>query len=269
MRPADNIKAAAIAMASVAREWLHDLVTATAFLTRVPMPHPDGAHPANFVRAHRAFPLVGAVIGAIVGAFYLILLVAIGLPALGAAACAFGAGVLLTGGLHEDGLADLADGFGGGRDRAAKLDIMRDSRLGTYGALILLVSFTAKASSLAVLPQGAVVSALIAVHALSRGILPIMAITMPYARADGLAATAGKPDVATAAVAVVVGIAIALLALPFPSAISATIVAAACAALVGILAMRQIGGQTGDVLGGAEQVAETAVLLFLAAWFST
>ena len=71
------------------------------------------------------------------------------MPDLAAAALALGAGAILTGALHEDGLADVADGFGGGRDRAAKLEIMRDSRLGTYGALILLVSFAAKLSALA------------------------------------------------------------------------------------------------------------------------
>jgi adenosylcobinamide-GDP ribazoletransferase len=252
-------------MAPLAKEWLDDMLTATAFLTRVPMPHPHGASPPNFARAHRAFPLVGAVIGAIVGAVYLMLL-AIGLPAPGAAACALGASALLTGGLHEDGLADVADGFGGGRDKAAKLEIMRDSRLGTYGALILLVSFAAKVSALAVLPQAAVVPGLMAAHALSRGILPAMAMTLPYARSDGLAAAAGRPEPATTAIAAALAIVVALVALPLPAAFSAAIVAAACATIMGMLAMRQIGGQTGDVLGGAEQVAETAILLFLAAW---
>ena len=132
-------------------EWLDDLRTAVAFLTRLPMPHPQGASPENFVRAHRLFPVVGAAIGGAVGLFCLALR-AIGLPDLAAAALALGAGALLTGALHEDGLADVADGFGGGRDPAAKLEIMRDSRLGTYGALMLLVIFVAKVSALATLP---------------------------------------------------------------------------------------------------------------------
>jgi adenosylcobinamide-GDP ribazoletransferase len=264
MRYLENIKASAIAMAPLAKEWRDDLLTAMAFLTRVPMPHPHGASPPNFARAHRAFPLVGAVIGVIIGAVYLVLL-AIGLPAAGAAACALGASALLTGGLHEDGLADVADGFGGGRDKAAKLEIMRDSRLGTYGALILLVSFAAKVSALAVLPQTAVMQGLMAAHALSRGILPAMAMTMPYARSDGLAAAAGRPKPSTVAIAAALAFIIALIALPFVAAIIAAIVAAACAAIMAILAMHQIGGQTGDVLGGAEQVAETAILLLLAA----
>jgi adenosylcobinamide-GDP ribazoletransferase len=174
-------------------EWLDDFKTATAFLTRLPMPHPHGPQPQNFVRAHRMFPVVGALIGAAVGLICLGLRY-LGVPDLAAAALALGASAILTGALHEDGLADVADGFGGGRDRAAKLEIMRDSRLGTYGALILLVSFAAKSSALAAIPDGYVVPALIAAHALARGILPFMSLNLPYARNDGLARNAGQPD---------------------------------------------------------------------------
>src|SRR4249919_1266212 len=152
-------------------EWLDDLKTATAFLTRLPMPHPQGPMPQNFVRAHRMFPIVGAMIGAAVGLLCLGLRHA-GVPDLAAAALALGGSALLTGALHEDGLADVADGFGGGRDLESKLEIMRDSRLGTYGAMILLVSFAAKLSALAAIPDRYVVPALIAVHALARGVLP-------------------------------------------------------------------------------------------------
>jgi adenosylcobinamide-GDP ribazoletransferase len=245
------------------RELLSDVRIATAFLTRLPMPHPEGAQPATFVRAHRAFPLVGAAIGLAVGLLYLALL-AIGLPNFAAAALALGASALITGALHEDGLADMADGFGGGRDRAAKLEIMRDSRLGTYGAMILMVSFAAKFSALAALPTALVVPGLISCHALARGILPIMVIMLPRARQDGLAATAGTPTQATAAIAATVAMLIAIIVLPWKIAIAAALVAALSAWVIGMLAMRQIGGQTGDVLGAAEQVAETAILLLLA-----
>src|ERR1043166_4205407 len=155
---------------SIMNGWLDELRTAAAFLTRLPMPHPDGPRPANFVRAQRMFPVVGALIGIAVGALFLGML-GIGIPALAAAALALGASALLTGALHEDGLADVADGFGGGRDRDAKLEIMRDSRLGTYGALILMVSFVAKLAALATLPAALVVPALAAAHALGRGVL--------------------------------------------------------------------------------------------------
>jgi adenosylcobinamide-GDP ribazoletransferase len=245
-------------------DWLDDLRNAVAFLTRLPMPHPQGAMPANFIRAQRVFPLVGAAIGAAVGLVCLGLRAA-GLPDLAAAALALGAGALLTGALHEDGLADVADGFGGGRDVAAKLEIMRDSRLGTYGALILMVSFVAKLSALAVLPDGFVVRGLIAAHALARGVLPAMAMSLAYARKDGLAANAGRPDFATAATAAALALVIALLSLPWIEAFCAALLAAACAIGMAWLAQRQIGGQTGDVLGGTEQLVETAILLLLAA----
>ena len=176
-----------------------------------------------------------------------------------------GASAILTGALHEDGLADVADGFGGGRDPAAKLEIMRDSRLGTYGALILLVSFVTKLSALAALPDGIVVQSLIAAHALARGVLPVMAMSLPYARKDGLAANAGRPDLATAGIAGALALIITLLALPWIEALCAALVASASAIAMALLAQRQIGGQTGDVLGGAEQLSETAILVLLAA----
>jgi adenosylcobinamide-GDP ribazoletransferase len=244
-------------------DWLDDLRTAVAFLTRLPMPHPQGAMPANFVRAHRLFPLVGAAIGGAVGLLYLGMRM-IGLPDLAAAALALGASAILTGALHEDGLADVADGFGGGRDAAAKLEIMRDSRLGTYGALILMVSFVVKLSALAALPDGFVVQSLIAAHALARGVLPLMSISLPYARKDGLAANAGRPDTVTAWTAGALAMTIALVSLPWSEALCATLVAAGCAIGMALLAQRQIGGQTGDVLGGAEQLGETAILALLA-----
>ena len=245
-------------------EWLDDFKTSVAFLTRLPMPHPDGAMPGNFVRAHRLFPVVGALIGLAVGLVCLVLRSA-GLPDLAAAALALGAGAILTGALHEDGLADVADGFGGGSDIATKLEIMRDSRLGTYGALILLVGFAAKLSALSAIPNSHVVTSLIAAHALGRGILPAMSMNMPYARKDGLARNAGRPDAATALAALGIAFVIALLALSWANAFWATLICGLAAVFMSWLAMRQIGGQTGDVLGAAEQVAETVVLLLLAA----
>ena len=221
--------------------------------------------PQNFVRAHRMFPLVGAAIGAAVGLFCLGLR-AIGVPDLAAAALALGASAILTGALHEDGLADVADGFGGGRDPAAKLEIMRDSRLGTYGALILMVSFVAKLSALAALPDAYVVQSLIAAHALARGVLPAMSMSLPYARKDGLAANAGQArsrDGGNRGGARACSS--RLLSLPWANALWAALAAAPCAIGMAWLAQRQIGGQTGDVLGGAEQVAETAILVLLAA----
>jgi adenosylcobinamide-GDP ribazoletransferase len=245
-------------------EWLDDLKTAIVFLTRLPLPHPDGSMPANFVRAYRMFPLAGALIGAAIGLFCLVLRLA-NVPDLAAAALALGAGAILTGALHEDGLADISDGFGGGRDAAQKLEIMRDSRLGTYGALLLLVSFAAKLSALAAIPDRYVVESLIAAHALARGVLPAMSMSLPFARQDGLARRTGQPDFAIAATAAIIALIIALLSLSWANAFWAAILAGLSAAGMAWLAKLQIGGQTGDVLGATEQICETAILVLLAA----
>jgi adenosylcobinamide-GDP ribazoletransferase len=193
---------------------------------------------------------------------------AIGVPSLAAAALALGAGAALTGALHEDGLADVGDGFGGGRDRAAKLSIMRDSRLGTYGMIVLLVGFIARASALASLPLAMILPALIVAHALGRAVIPVLAANMPFARDDGLGKSAGRPDNASVVAAVIFGIVIALLCLTAIQALLAVVVAAAGAAAIAVLAWRQIGGVTGDVFGAAEQVVEAAVLVMLAAQHS-
>jgi adenosylcobinamide-GDP ribazoletransferase len=254
-------------MAGHLKDWIDDLRVATALLTRVPMPHPEGAASQGLARAQRAFPLVGAIIGLVIGLADLLLL-KLGIPPLAAAALALGAGAALTGALHEDGLADVGDGFGGGRDRAAKLSIMRDSRLGTYGAMVLLVGFVAKVSALASLPAAAVVPGLVVAHALGRAALPVLAASLPFARDDGLGQSAGRPETATAVTAVVIAVVIALLCLTAKEALLAMVVTAAGAAAMAWLAWRQIGGVTGDVFGAAEQVVETAVLVMFAARLS-
>jgi adenosylcobinamide-GDP ribazoletransferase len=245
-------------------EWLDDFKMAAGFLTRLPVPHPDGAGPANFARAYRLFPVVGALIGLAIGLFCLALEL-IGVPDLAAAAVALGAGTLLTGALHEDGLADVADGFGGGRDVEGKLAIMRDSRIGTYGVMALLISFATKFSALAAIPDGHVVQSLIVAHALARVVLPILALELPYARSDGLARTGGQPDATTAMIACGLALLIALLSLSWLDVLWAVVAAGISGLVMARLALRQIGGQTGDVLGAAEQVAETAILVLLAA----
>lgn len=251
-------------LAGHVRDWTGDISLAIGLLTRLPMPHPAGVAPDSMARAQRAFPLVGALIGLIVGLIDRGLL-GMGIPALAAAALALGASAALTGALHEDGLADVGDGFGGGRDRAAKLSIMRDSRIGTYGVIVLLVGFSARLSALASLPVASIVASLVVAHALARAAIPVLAANMPFARDDGLGKSAGRPDVASAAMAVVIAVVLALVCLPVKAALLAVVVTVAGAAAMAALAQRQIGGITGDVFGAVEQVVETAVLVMLAA----
>lgn len=258
--PAD----ASPSLASHLRDWFDDLRIAASLLTRVPMPHPEGAVPSGLTRSQRAFPLIGALIGLAVGLVYAALL-ALHVPVLAAAALALGASAALTGALHEDGLADVGDGFGGGRDRDSKLTIMRDSRLGTYGAVVLVVGFATKLAALAALPPALAIPGLMVAHGVGRAAIPALAAKMPFARADGLGKNAGRPTEANAIVAVVIGAILALLLLPLGTALLVLIVAAIAVAAVAFLAWRQIGGVTGDVFGAAEQAAEIAILVLIAA----
>lgn len=230
------------------------------------MAHPDGARPPNLARATRLFPLVGAGIGLAIGVLYEFF-IGMNLPGFAAAFLALGLGCWLTGAMHEDGLADFADGLGGST-LERRLEIMRDSRLGTYGALALIVALGAKAGAMTVLPIHGAIPALVATHALARLSLPAIAHYLPPARADGLSAGAGQPSLNSALIAAAIGVAIAVIALPLGTAINATIAVVAASLAVALLARRQLGGQTGDVLGAAEQAAETAALLVIASsWY--
>jgi adenosylcobinamide-GDP ribazoletransferase len=237
---------------------------ATSVLTRLPVGAGAAADGA-IAAASWAFPLVGAGLGALCAlAFFLAEL--LGLPEGPAAFVAIAAGLLLTGALHEDGLADTADGFGGGRDRDEKLAIMRDSRHGTYGILALVLSIAARAGALAALgdPLHAGL-ALIAAHAASRGALPVMMRLLDPARTDGLGYAAGQPSAGNAAAAVAIGAVIALAVLGPRAGLVALFLAAVALALAATLARRQIGGYTGDVLGFFQQIGEIVMLLAAAA----
>ena len=235
-------------------------LAATAFFTRLPV-NPAPAGEWRLADSAWAFPLVGAGIG---GAAALALLLAqlIGLPGWPAALLSVLAGIALTGALHEDGLADTADGFCGGRDREEKLAILRDSRQGTYGVLAIVLSVLLRTAALAAI--GDVIHAglaLVAAHAASRAALPAAMIGLAPARHDGLGAMAGTPRAGGAIAAALIGAATALAALgPVRGAIALCLAGVMVFATVE-LARRQIGGHTGDVLGAFQQVGEIVILL--------
>jgi adenosylcobinamide-GDP ribazoletransferase len=241
-----------------------DLRVAIALLTRLPVFHPDGPMPAYLVRAFRVFPIVGAGIGAAVGSMHLGLLW-LHLPVTTAAALALGASAALTGALHEDGLADVGDGFIGGHDRTTALAIMRDSCHRTSGVMVLIVSFAARLFALAALPATAVLPALVAAYALGRAAIPALSAFLPAARADGLGLRAGAAPPTIALTAGAVALVIVVVVLPIWEALFATALAIAATVGVGALAKRKIGGQTGDVFGAADQAIEVAVLVLCAA----
>jgi adenosylcobinamide-GDP ribazoletransferase len=241
---------------------LSGFAVATAFLTRIPVAPPPGG--LRLADAAWAFPPVGAGIGA-VAALAFLLAQFFGLGAWPASLLALLGSLVLTGALHEDGLADTVDGLCGGADRETKLAIMRDSRLGAFGGLALVLSVLLRAAALAQLGEALHAGlALIAAHAASRALLPMAMRLSAPARAEGLAAAAGRPGPAAAIAAVLIGAAIVLTALgPAQGALALGLAAIAVAAAA-ILARRQIGGYTGDVLGACQQVAEIVILLVAA-----
>jgi adenosylcobinamide-GDP ribazoletransferase len=242
-------------------DYANDLRTSVAFLTRLPLPRTAPVSGIDIARATWAFPIAGILIGCI-GAVAYGLGHRLGLPSWPAAALAVAATAAVTGCLHEDGLADTTDGFGGGKTREQKLDIMRDSRIGVYGVCALAISILLRASALASLGGTAqVVWALIAAHGVARATLPVLMYLLPPARGDGLSHDAGRPPSQSVAVAVASGILILAVCLGAGLGIAALVLLIAAIVLMAWLSLAQIDGQTGDVLGALEQVSEVVILL--------
>ncbi|MCC6008894.1 MAG: adenosylcobinamide-GDP ribazoletransferase [Rhodobacteraceae bacterium] len=241
------------------RPRLSDITHAAALLTRLPLRTDPAAGPDDWARAAWAWPLVGAGLGA-AAAVLGWLVHGMGAPAGFTAALVLAFLALVTGALHEDGLADTADGLGARGDRHARLAAMRDSRIGAFGVLALVLVLLARFSAIAVLiGSGALFWALLPAGAVSR--LPMVAAArlVPPARRDGLSAGLGVPPAASLALAAAIAAVAAALGfgagglwlLFWPSL---------AAALVVLIARLVLHGQTGDVLGAAQQVAEATAL---------
>lgn len=242
------------------RRLRDDVLSALALLTRLPLPD----HQPRGAEAAWAWPLVGALLGAgaaLVAAAGQALGLPVGVTAAGALACL----AALTGALHEDGLADTADGFFGGRDRARRLAIMKDSHIGSFGTLALLLVTLARWSALAALvAAGHGTTALIVAGAVSRAPMVALMGSLPNAREFGLSHSTGRPRRTTALAAAAMAAAIALVVMGW-LALWLVPVLGVLALAVGRMAMARIGGQTGDVLGASQQLADLAALTALAA----
>ncbi len=241
-----------------------DIADALRFFTRLPLGEAQPGTSLDINRIAWAAPVAGVAVG-LVGALILALAALLGLPPLLRAGLATAALVAATGALHEDGLADVADGFGGGATRAGKLEIMRDSRIGAYGALAIALALILRVGALVAALDGGfwrAGSSLVLVAALSRAAALTPLALLPPARTDGAGAAAGRLDPSALAsawgTALVIALALGLVALGLAHALFAALMSGAGALFVVALARRAIGGQTGDVAGAAQQCSEIA-----------
>lgn len=235
---------------------VRELQLAAMILTRLPAGRIPGEAPP-IARATWAFPVIGALLGVLAGIVFA-LASWLGLPAFAAALLAIAAGVLATGALHEDGLADTADGLGGGGTVTRKLEIMKDSRIGSYGVLALLLTLGLTASGMA---AAGTLPLFVVIGTASRAMMLLPMVFLSPAREDGLgrSATAETDGRFLAAMGLTLALTLATGAMP----ILATMLL--CTLAVMLLARRQIGGQTGDVLGATQKLTECTGWLTAAA----
>lgn len=246
---------------AIARLAMDDITTCLTFYTRLPF-SPNAQVRRSFAQAQWAAPLAGLVVGFSGGIAYVVAEL-IGLPDFIAAIFGLGVTMLVTGCLHEDGLADVADGFGGGSGKERKLEIMKDSRIGTYGVAALGLTMLLRWSAISALPSpGAAMAAFVAAHMASRALIPAFIRLVPPARENGLSAGVGAIPLEAAQGALGIGV-ISLFLIGFPGALMAATFLAIWFFLLKRLSEQQIGGQTGDVLGASSQICECLALILL------
>lgn len=248
-------------------EWAI-LLLAVQFLTRLPVPASAGFTPERLTAATRYHPLVGVLIGALVALVYAAALLA--WPPLVAVVLSIVASLLLTGAFHEDGLADMFDGIGGGLTRERALEIMKDSRIGTYGGSALILALLLKATTLAALPPHAVIIALITGHGLSRFSSVLVIATSGYVRDHGTAKPVAdgvnrESLMIAAGTALVLGLGLAVSLGPMAALLGLAGLAVGHVAIRRVFE-RKLGGYTGDCLGAVQQGSELAFYLGLLAW---
>lgn len=246
------------------RGLLDDLFRAFALLTRLPLPHGEDEEGKRFPRSVWAYPVVGAVVGGLSALVWFAGQFA-GLGLSLSAGLAVVAQILITGAMHEDGLADFADGMGGGRDRETRLAIMRDSRTGAYGVVALILVIGLRWSAIASLGLHMVLAGLICSALLGRAAMALLLGMLTPAREDGLGVLVASPPRRALLAATAISAVVVLLHLPVVVAIVSVVAAALAAGWIAFLAKRSIGGYTGDVLGAAGLAAETAALLVFTA----
>ncbi len=248
-----------------------EILLSLQFLTRLPIPFSRTIDPVPLAQAMRFFSAAGAVIAAVNGLVFLGLRF-LHVPGLVAAAVTIGFGMVITGALHEDGLADSADGLFGGNTREERLEIMRDSRIGSYGASALILALLTRAAllqSLGALAPHQILLILASAGAFSRAMMVDLLWASRPARRDGLSALAGRPTRATAFFAIITGGALVIAAGFEIERMEVGLIAiAAATAITGVIramASRLLGGQTGDICGATQVLSELGLLTVFAA----
>jgi adenosylcobinamide-GDP ribazoletransferase len=235
------------------------------FFTRLPIPTWVGFEASWLQHASRYFPLVGCVVAAVAAAVYFA--AALVLPAPVAAVLSTAASIYLTGAFHEDGFADACDGLGGGLTRERVLEIMKDSRIGAYGAIGIVCMLAAKLSALAMLPPRVAVSALFLAHPLSRLAAASLIWKLDYVRGEGKTKplaqqmTTGEFTVAFLTALLPAPVLLATGWIGLDAVLAALLAAVLAAVWLGRKLYRRLGGYTGDCLGAVQQVAEVFIYM--------
>jgi len=236
-----------------------DVLAALALLTRLPLP---GRITDRGAASSWAYPVAGLVIG-LIAAMTALTTTAIGLSPALTAGLALAAMLVTTGALHEDGLADTADGLWGAPMPDRRLEIMKDSRIGAYGVIALILVLGLKWSALtSIASTGTIATAVIAAAVLSRAPMVALMHSLPNARTSGLSSHVGRPSKQTTLIAMILPLALGGLLLGFqiiPVGLCLIIVTIVIASI----AMRKINGQTGDILGATQQICEATILMLL------
>ncbi len=238
------------------RSEFETFVGAIRFFTRLPIPGPFGHGSLELERAIRYFPASGLIVGGLAALAFVA--ASFVWPKTLAVLLAMAVAIYITGALHEDGWSDMVDGFGGGWTKERILEIMRDSRVGSFGATALVVVLLARFLALVEIDLPLVPVALIAGHALSRLCATLVLASLDYARVDGKAkAFANRLGKGELAVAVLSAVPPLFLLPPLQTAVGIALAALATLWLARMF-QRQIGGYTGDCLGAVQQLAEIA-----------
>ncbi len=233
---------------------LHDILAAFSLLSRIPVPVDHNRAGERAANAAWAYPLVGLALGFGVGILAMFI-GWLGLPNGMVSAVVLLALVMATGAMHEDGLADFADGIWGGNTPERRLEIMKDSRIGAYGALALIIFLLARHSGISTLSGWDLPLTLAAIGAASRGLMVGVMFMLDPAKPKGLSASIGQPGAQTTLIALAIGGAACVLLTGFSGLVLFAAMALAVMA-IGAIAAKKLGGQTGDVLGMAQQAAE-------------